>query len=186
MVHYHYWRWDRALSEDVCDFIMSQLDWGSAEEGTVGTQKGDLSLEEIRRSEVIWQDSLSAIGCISTAYIHAANRFSGWNFELSYLEPVQLTKYDSARQGHYDWHRDSAAPNADQELRKLSFVALLSDSSEFEGGEFEINEASLDKNILNNRGDVVVFPSYLNHRVSPVTSGVRHSAVAWMIGPQFK
>ncbi|MEC7191643.1 MAG: 2OG-Fe(II) oxygenase [Pseudomonadota bacterium] len=36
------------------------------------------------------------------------------------------------------------------------------------------------------RGDVIVFPSYLHHRVKPVTKGVRYSIVAWYGGPPFK
>ena len=37
-----------------------------------------------------------------------------------------------------------------------------------------------------NKGDIVVFPSYLMHRVTPVTRGERYSLVAWACGEQFK
>ena len=36
------------------------------------------------------------------------------------------------------------------------------------------------------RGSVIVFPSFVWHRVKPVTKGVRYSVVAWYGGPPFK
>ena len=38
---------------------------------------------------------------------------------------------------------------------------------------------------LKNQGDMIVFPSYLWHRVKPVTKGTRKSLVIWFIGPPF-
>ena len=37
-----------------------------------------------------------------------------------------------------------------------------------------------------NKGDVVVFPSYFLHRVSPVTKGTRYSVVAWAVGNKIR
>ena len=36
------------------------------------------------------------------------------------------------------------------------------------------------------KGSVIVFPSFVWHRVKPVTKGVRYSLVAWSIGYPFK
>jgi PKHD-type hydroxylase len=36
------------------------------------------------------------------------------------------------------------------------------------------------------RGTLVAFPSYLLHRVTPITSGTRKSLVAWVSGPVFR
>jgi PKHD-type hydroxylase len=47
-------------------------------------------------------------------------------------------------------------------------------------GEFEIT------NIKPKTGSVIVFPSYVHHRVKPVTKGTRYSVVAWYGGPPFK
>ena len=44
--------------------------------------------------------------------------------------------------------------------------------------------AGFDKMI--NKGDVVVFPSYFLHRVSPVTKGTRYSVVAWAVGNKIR
>jgi PKHD-type hydroxylase len=35
-------------------------------------------------------------------------------------------------------------------------------------------------------GEVVLFSSFLSHRVKPVTKGTRHVVVAWFTGPPFR
>jgi len=35
-------------------------------------------------------------------------------------------------------------------------------------------------------GSVIAFPSYINHKVSPVTKGLRKSLVAWVSGPRWR
>jgi PKHD-type hydroxylase len=76
---------------------------------------------------------------------------------------------------------DGAAP------RKLSMAMLLSDPSEFEGGEFQVKTTSDDVQTLEvKKGRAWFFPSYMLHRVTPVTKGVRRSLVLWVGGPQFK
>jgi PKHD-type hydroxylase len=35
-------------------------------------------------------------------------------------------------------------------------------------------------------GDALVFPSFLRHRVTPVSRGVRYSLVTWIEGPQWR
>ena len=55
-------------------------------------------------------------------------------------------------------------------------------NDDFEGGDFEIygEESELPK------GSVIVFPSFIEHRVAPVIKGTRYSLVAWFVGPPFK
>jgi PKHD-type hydroxylase len=36
------------------------------------------------------------------------------------------------------------------------------------------------------KGSMIAFPSILEHRVTPVLSGVRYSATMWFNGPRFK
>ena len=62
---------------------------------------------------------------------------------------------------------------------------LLSDSSEFEGGSFQMQTGDTPYDVELKKGDIVIFPSYKLHRVSPVTKGVRHSLVAWAHGSAF-
>jgi PKHD-type hydroxylase len=36
------------------------------------------------------------------------------------------------------------------------------------------------------RGRILFFPSFILHKVHPVTKGVRKSIVAWVEGPKFR
>ena len=70
--------------------------------------------------------------------------------------------------------------------RKLSVTVQLSDPSEYEGGGFEFLECPNPDESSRKKGTVLVFPSYLKHRVLPVTKGTRKSLVAWFEGPRWK
>ena len=73
-------------------------------------------------------------------------------------------------------------------VRKISMSIILNDN--FEGGAFEF--ASYTKEVCTitpikaTAGSVLVFPSGMEHRVAPVTKGVRYSLVNWFLGPPVK
>ena len=75
-------------------------------------------------------------------------------------------------------------------FRKISVTAQLTDPEEYEGGDFEIKnlwgtmELPIDPEVKN-KGTILVFPSMLLHRVTPVTKGKRQSLVQWYNGPDF-
>ena len=56
-------------------------------------------------------------------------------------------------------------------------------NDEYEGGEFEFFAKDT---ILSKRGTIIVFPSYMQHRVKPVTKGTRYSLVTWFCGEPFQ
>jgi hypothetical protein len=60
----------------------------------------------------------------------------------------------------------------------VTIVALLSDSNEFEGGEFRTNECNntqIDYDMK--QGDVICFVSHKYHNITPLTKGIRKSLV---------
>ena len=65
-------------------------------------------------------------------------------------------------------------------LRKLSISVQLSRSEDYEGGELQFKVGSDEIVATQDPGSVIIFPSYIRHRVTPVTSGVRHSLVQWV------
>ena len=65
---------------------------------------------------------------------------------------------------------------------------FLNDTSEYKGGKFQFNEGT-EKNAVDVpqiRGRMILFPSFMIHRVTPVTKGVRKSLVVWVLGPKFR
>ena len=74
-------------------------------------------------------------------------------------------------------------------VRKLSMTVLLNDN--YEGGEFQFatlnnEKCKIDTPKFNTTGSIVVFPSDMEHRIAPVTKGIRYSLVVWFLGPPFK
>jgi len=106
--------------------------------------------------------------------------FDVWGFS----EDLQYTIYDSSN-AHYTWHVDHGLDVCNSP-RKLSLVLQLSDPSEYQGGDLEIFANSDPVKIDKQKGLVAAFPSYVLHRVTPVTRGIRKTIVVWLTGPRFK
>jgi len=182
MVNYTYWLWENALSEDFCNYAFRTIDWDEAQ--TASVTDNNVVKTDVRRTDVVWQDIMQPLGCVLQTYIHSANQQAGWDYPLSEFEKAQIGRYKAEDAGYYDWHMDSGVPiNGIQ--RKITCVILLNDASEFEGGILQFKGME-DRNVLTKRGSVVVFPSFIEHRVTPVTAGTRYTAVAWASGPTFK
>ena len=106
-----------------------------------------------------------------------------FGFTIQGSESFQLTEYDVG--GEYQWHLDIGPGNA--ALRKISVSAQLSNETEYEGGELELQNGGLQPLVADKTiGTAILFPSYLLHRVLPVTKGKRRALVAWITGPKFK
>jgi PKHD-type hydroxylase len=178
-----YWLCEDALSKEFCESTLAQVDWALAETGNINNANPFANAEK-RRTDVIWQHFMQPLGCIARAYIDIANQAADWMYSLTAQEDTQLGRYKSIDNGHYDWHIDCFPPvNGVQ--RKLSISILLSDPSTFEGGELQFKGVE-DQKVLTTQGSIIVFPSFIEHRVTPVTKGVRYSAVTWVNGPAFK
>lgn len=106
-----------------------------------------------------------------------------WQFDLTYIESLQYTEYHSP-QGHYDLHMDTISQGIHN--RKLSFTVQLTDPAEYQGGDLEFQTGRNLEPALRDRGAVLLFPSYILHRVSAVTKGTRSSLVGWVCGPRFR
>jgi PKHD-type hydroxylase len=86
--------------------------------------------------------------------------------------------------GHFDWHNDYSH-GLETSPRKLTIILQLSNPSDYEGGRLEAFGASLTQ-LPVNRGSILVFPSIIPHRVTPVSSGIRRALVSWISGPRMK
>jgi PKHD-type hydroxylase len=56
---------------------------------------------------------------------------------------------------------------------------MLSNKEEYTGGVLELEGTG---EMQMNRGDIIAFPSFIPHRVTPVTSGIRKTATLWILG----
>jgi PKHD-type hydroxylase len=106
-----------------------------------------------------------------------------YQFDLrGFSEPPQYMVYSDAEGGHFDWHMDIGPLPP----RKLSLTIQLTDPTLYEGCQLQFNTGTQTVTAPKNRGVAIAFPSYMMHRVTPITSGVRKAVVAWVTGPSFK
>ena len=202
----YYWYFKSALTPKFCDEVIK---YANAQKESIartgGYDKKELSKEDIkniqrkRKSDLVWLNDTWIYKELHP-YVHQANRAAGWNFDWERSESCQFTKYKLNQ--YYDWHCDSwdkpyDKPNTPDhgKIRKLSMTCQLTDGSEYNGGELEFDFRNLDpdkpkkpvkcKEILP-KGSLVVFPSFVWHRVCPVKKGERNSLVIWNLGWPFK
>tara|TARA_B110000285_G_C15099408_1_gene604084 strand:- start:63 stop:656 length:594 start_codon:yes stop_codon:yes gene_type:complete len=182
---YPYWIFKNAIDSNICKKIIDigKDGWFTAKVGD--DDKVDL---KTRKTDVVFSND-EWLYDICWEYLKTANKNANWNFEISSCEPMQVTKYKKG--GHYDFHLDGngfTKYNTPDNIfthgktRKLSMTIILSE--DYEGGEFEFFD---DKKLIKEKmGTVIVFPSYIVHRVKPITKGVRYSLVNWFCGKPFK
>ena len=116
-------------------------------------------------------------------FIQKANENHFGFGDIQVTENAQFTEYPEG--GFYDWHMDCDV-NMDHEppVRKISMTLLLNDPSEFEGGDLELMAPGKFAELK--QGHAIIFASFLNHRVNPVTKGMRQSLVCWFGGKPFR
>tara|TARA_R100001015_G_C4595122_1_gene150380 strand:+ start:226 stop:858 length:633 start_codon:yes stop_codon:yes gene_type:complete len=205
----HFWHFKSAVPPRLCDEIIKYSLLKKDHLGRTGGVKdeklSDKQIKDIkykRDSNVVWLKEPWIYKELHP-YIHEANKNAGWNFQWDASEHLQFTKYKLNQ--YYDWHQDSFnkpfnKPNTPDhgKIRKLSMTCQLTDGSEYEGGELEFDFRDYDpfkrdeakhliqaKQILS-KGSIIVFPSFVWHRVKPVRKGVRYSLVMWNLGYPFK
>jgi len=201
---YYYWYFQSVLSPKFCDELIK---YGESKKDKIALtgnfnkkenfSKKDLKdLKKIRNSNVVFLDDQWIYKEIQP-YVHQANFNAGWNFQWDFSESCQFTKYKLNQ--FYDWHCDSYEIPYDNpedlnfhgKIRKLSVTCSLSDPKDYKGGELEFRidrekQSYLKCKEILPRGSIVVFPSFVYHRVKPVTKGTRHSLVIWNLGHPFK
>jgi hypothetical protein len=104
-----------------------------------------------------------------------------WQYNITHSNQAEFLMYEP--NGKYEAHVDTFHQHGN-ETRKLTAIAIL--NNDFEGGKFYIINSNEKIYPPQEKGDVIVFPSFMVHGVEPVTKGVRYSVVTWMVGPYFK
>jgi len=116
-------------------------------------------------------------------FIQTANENHFGFGDVRVTENAQFTEYPVG--GFYDWHMDcDVNMQYEPPVRKISMTLLLNDPSEFEGGHLELGAPGKFAELK--QGHAICFASFINHRVQPVTKGVRQSLVVWFGGKPFR
>jgi PKHD-type hydroxylase len=182
--------WEGFLTKEDINKILAMPEWLNVAEAGIGGSGGNSAIDKnIRRTDISWvglrPDTAWLWEKLSNVIADVNRQFFKFDLTGCY-EPIQLGIYKESDNGHYNWHVD-ASPTDTHAPRKLSMSLLLSDPSEFEGGELQVKTCNDEIQTLGMvKGRAWFFSSYTLHRVTPVTKGVRRSLVLWVGGPPFK
>lgn len=201
-LEYRYWYFPGIISPEICDRIIEIGKNKVIQYGTTNDvnwdETGNYSKEDLdsilpkRNSHVSWLTEPWIYNIIKP-HINQANKLANWNFQWDTTEQAQFTIYEPGQ--FYDWHPDQHHKTYGEDnafcgkTRKISTTLLLNDPSEFEGGELEFQTTRTETEVckgLDRKGSLVVFPSFVYHRVKPVTKGTRYSLVTWNLGWPFR
>jgi PKHD-type hydroxylase len=183
-----YWYWNKEIPHEICQKI---INLGKGKWSQAITLYGR-SVDGVRKSDVVWINEQWVYDLIFP-YMMDANEQAGWKYNIIGVEDCQITRY--TKDGFYTWHKDGIGSHnevhnkPDSEFlhgnaRKLSMSIIL--NSDYEGGDFETSESDDENKVPSSKeGSIIVFPSFMDHRVTPVTKGTRYSLVAWFVGPPF-
>jgi PKHD-type hydroxylase len=184
--------WDNAFTTEELKKIEDYCDEQGTKRGTLFGKQDIDDVEKHRTSNVGFHDRNTDTAWIFDRLnfvIQSANEMF-FNYHLNGYSFFQYTTYNAEELGRYDWHMDIALAggsrvNNDPQPRKLSLTLMLND--DFEGGNFQINVSKEENSetIDVPKGRAILFPSFILHRVTPVTKGVRKSLVIWTLGPKF-
>ena len=170
-MHSWWFALEKEISSDICEQIKKFYTDQKAQTG----QYGDgISNKDLRDSKVVGfpygTEQNKFLHSLINKYIVMANA-ECFGFDLNGLCEFQIAEYGSG--GHYDNHFDMRLDNRSS-VRKLGITIQLSESREYAGGDFVFSDdiGTPSQDIIKQQGTIIVFPSFIYHRVKPVTKGV--------------
>lgn len=177
--------WEDAFTDEEIEQIKSYAQSLPTQDAMV--DEDSPASPNIRKSKVAWISNNEKSNWIYDRMAFVARKINAkfYKFDLyGFLEDMQFTIYEDSEEAHYTWHIDMS--DTALAARKLSMVLQLSDPSEYEGGELQTWTSSQPNTVDRQKGLIAAFPSYVLHRVTPVTKGKRYSLVVWVCGESFK
>lgn len=175
------------LAADEIDYLIKQTEDFDFHSGDI-VGEGVYADTVVRRSQIKWLEWQKDNAWIFEKLMSGIQTLNAqcWNFDLFGInEPLQYTEYLNTEDqpGFYDWHLDVSNEGLASN-RKLSFECMLDDTHS--GGEFSLSLGPSEYKVKLQKGDAVVFPSFLQNKTYPVQVGIRKSLVGWVAGPSFR
>ena len=187
--NWKYYTWINYFSkeevEQISEFI--ENNYIGEEDPTHGatTKDGKLKKQISTVKYIAYEKVEPLISRLVKEAFQVANLDFGYiTFDTFASQNLLYNTYQSKDKDHYNWHYDeSRSPLSDV---KLSLLVNLS-TEPYEGGEFQTYiHAEGSHPEFDRPGSAIMFKSHLNHRVLPVTSGIRKSLSLFIYGPKFR
>lgn len=179
-----YWAYDDILTGNDCDMLVKLYNKAPDEVAGIGSYNTTVD-KSIRNVNKVLLPVHKGIGARLAAAGFDANA-QRWKFDVKRANQAEFLKYPTGG-GRYKGHLDTFLSNDTkniEECRKLTVLAFLND--DFKGGKFFLQTGHNKFYPPQEKGTVLVFPSFLLHGVEDVEEGERFSTVCWLVGPWFK
>lgn len=176
-----------------CDAVIAQANEGEWMPGLVQRSEAAGPESAIRSCAVSTSIDRTLLAQLSMAVTGFGNLQFGFEVHgMKDNDPTYVMRY--ATGDHFTWHVDDGLAEPPLGTRKLSFSLQLSDPNDYDGGDLEFAtysplvdpDAPPPSQVFRQRGALVVFPSFMLHRISPITRGTRYAMVGWVHGPPFR
>lgn len=177
------------LNKEECNFLIkaySKFSWLKTE-STVTTDFEKVD-ENFRKSKYIRfyknYDAFLPKNYLDKLYSKviqtSLQNFPYYIYENQY-EDIKIIEYNKG--DYFDWHYDCLGVGAE---RKLNFSIQLTDDSEYIGADIEFFKLrSVDFSMFRQRGAMILYPSFLPHRVTELKEGKRLCVVGHLNGTPF-
>lgn len=181
MIKHSYWIWKNVFNlikiKELNKFIKSNYHRIQPKEDGV-VEKKHLSTKHIFYKSIKPYVEDIVYMCIKHNNLNIG--YDIWN-----IEDKDCCNYNEYKKGsNYDWHLDiNDSPYAD---RKLTILINLSEEK-YDGGDLLIQDTN--EYILKDFkdiGSVVMFKSFLRHKVTPIIQGNRKNLALFLEGPSFR
>lgn len=183
--HFNYYYFTNVFTEQEIEQI---IEVGESQSKIKATTVGEDSSQQesgYRVSDIAWLSNNPKTNWVFDRIADLAIKANSemWNFDIwDFQDDLQYTTY-YGNGGHYDWHADLGVGISN---RKLSVVLQLSNPDEYEGGDLQMNTGGSIINVPREKGLICFFPSFVLHRVTPLSSGLRRSLVTWLCGANLR
>jgi len=187
MTKFNYWYWNNILNlkeiKEINNFIKNNYDHIEGKE--LKARDNNNVIKKNNETFLIHYKKIKnfIFSLVEDCYKVNQNNFGYelWNLENDYCN---YNIYKSSNKSNYDWHVDTS--NEPYSDIKLTVLINLSEK-EFEGGDFYLEQTNLEKiDQLKKIGSMIMFKSFIRHKVTPITQGERKNLALFLKGPNFK
>jgi len=177
----YWWADKKVFDQYFCHSIVNLFT--DTQEGKTENSKLDKSTRNVEVKGITFKDkdAFKLIKENLDPLIHNVNS-QIFGFDLDGTCEFQISKYTEGQ--YYNSHIDLLQTTS-MSARKLSITVQLSAETNYEGGDFTFTD-NIPNLELREQGSVIVFPSFLGHKVTPIKSGERYSLVGWYNGKLWK
>lgn len=111
-----------------------------------------------------------------------------FGFDIDPIHDLNLifhNEYTDKENGQYQYHFDGEKMD---KMFTMKLTCIINTSEKpYEGGQFILNTGiETHINVLDEPGSMLIFPSFLLHKVCPVTKGKRTSIALWRYGKHWR